>query len=159
MENYDETGAMRRIVVGVDGSATSRSALRWASAEAARNDSELHVVMAWENPMPGAAVGLPPKRSSVAVEGQREVAEKELTEILEQELGANPPAKMRPSIGRGPAASVLLDAAKGADLLVVGSRGLGGFSGLLLGSVSTKVAHHAACPVVIVRPPAAQDQH
>jgi nucleotide-binding universal stress UspA family protein len=65
---------------------------------------------------------------------------------------------VRTSIGRGAAAGVLLDAARDADLLVVGSRGLGGFRGLLLGSVSSKMAAHAPCPVVIVRPAAPQDE-
>lgn len=155
--SLDGVDEMRRIVVGVDGSTTSRRALRWAADEARRHGAELHVVHAWESPVPAAAVGLAPRRST-AVEEQRDVAETLLSEVMQEELGANPPEKTRPSIGRGPAATVLLEAAKGADLLVVGSRGLGGFSGLLLGSVSTKVAHHATCPVVIVRPAAGPDQ-
>lgn len=152
------TSGMDRIVVGVDGSDTSRRALRWAAEEARAHDAELHVVHAWEVPTPGAAVGLAPRRTAVKAGEQRDVAEDLLKEILTEELGDYPAEKVRPSIGRGPAATILLEAARGADLLVVGSRGLGGFSGLLLGSVSSKVAHYAACPVVIVRPPAARDQ-
>jgi nucleotide-binding universal stress UspA family protein len=149
---------MRRIVVGVDGSETSRHALRWAADEAQSHDAELHVVHAWEVPGLGAGVGLGPgRRASAAPEGQRDAAQQLLSDVLESELGAHPPGKVRSSIGRGSAASVLLEASEGADLLVVGSRGLGGFKGLLLGSVSTKMANHARCPLVIVRPPAPQD--
>lgn len=150
------TSGMDRIVVGVDGSDTSRRALRWAAEEAKAHHAELHVVHAWEVPAPGAAVGL--GRVTAAADGQRDVAETLLRDVITEELGASPPERVRPTIGRGPAATILLEAARGADLLVVGSRGLGGFAGLLLGSVSSKVVHYAACPVVIVRPPAAADQ-
>jgi nucleotide-binding universal stress UspA family protein len=147
-----------RIVVGVDGSETSREALRWAAGEAQNRGAELHVVHAWDVGGIGAGVGLTPgRRTSAAPEDQREEAEKLLAEVLAEELGSQPPAHVRSSIGRGSAAGVLLEATKGATLLVVGSRGLGGFKGLLLGSVSTKMAHHAPCPVVIVRPAAPED--
>jgi len=150
---------MRRIVVGVDGSETSRHALRWAAQEAEAHGSELHVVHAWEVQGVGAGVGLTPgRRSAAAPEGQREAAEQLVSQIITEELGTHSPDKVRPSIGRGSAAAVLLEAGKGADLLVVGSRGLGGFAGLLLGSVSSKMANHASCPVVIVRPAAPEDE-
>jgi nucleotide-binding universal stress UspA family protein len=149
---------MQRIVVGVDGSETSRRALRWAAEEAAAHAAELHVVHAWEVPAPGAGVGLSPGgRAAGAPEGRRDAAQQLLGDVIADELGANPPANLRSSIGRGAAAGVLLEASQGADLLVVGSRGLGGFAGLLLGSVSSKMANHATCPVVIVRPAAPQD--
>ena len=154
----DGRTGMQRIVVGVDGSETSRHALRWAADEAQAHDAELHVVHAWEVPGLGAGVGLGPgRRTGAAPEGQRDAAQQLLSDVLEAELGADPPGNVRSSIGRGSAASVLLEASEGADLLVVGSRGLGGFKGLLLGSVSTKMANHARCPVVIVRPPASPD--
>jgi nucleotide-binding universal stress UspA family protein len=155
----DGSVVTRRIVVGVDGSETSRHALRWAAEEARAHGSELHVVYAWDVPPMGAGVGISPgRRSTAAPEGQREVAQQLVTAVVEEELGTDPPDHVRPAIGRGSAASVLLEAAKGADLLVVGSRGLGGFAGLLLGSVSTKMANHASCPVVIVRPAASEDR-
>jgi nucleotide-binding universal stress UspA family protein len=155
----DGSSGVSRIVVGVDGSETSRHALRWAAAEAIRHDAELNVVYAWEVPALGAGVGIAPgRRATAPPEGQRDAAEHLITEVIAEELGANPPAKVRPSIGRGTAAGILLEASQGADLLVVGSRGTGGFAGLLLGSVSTKMANHATCPVVIVRPPALQDR-
>ena len=158
MVDLDGRPRMQRIVVGVDGSETSRHALRWAAQEAQSHDAELHVVHAWEVPGLGAGIGLSPgRRTTAAPEDQRDAAQQLLSDVISQELGADPPAKVRSSIGRGSAASVLLEASAGADLLVVGSRGLGGFVGLLLGSVSTKMANHAICPVVIVRPPARQD--
>ncbi len=152
-----DTG-LARVVVGVDGSETSRHALRWAADEARSRGAELHVVHAWDVGGVGAGVGVTPgRRTSAAPEGQREQAEQLVAEVLAEELGDRPPEHIRSSIGRGSAAGVLLEAAAGASMLVVGSRGLGGFKGLLLGSVSTKMANHAPCPVVIVRPADPQD--
>jgi nucleotide-binding universal stress UspA family protein len=152
-------GVVRRVVVGVDGSETSREALRWAAGEAASRGAELHVVHAWEVPMVGAGVGvIPGRRASATPEGQRQQAEELVSSEIAAELRELSDVEVRSSIGRGSAAGVLLEAARGADLLVVGSRGLGGFAGLLLGSVSAKMASHAPCPVVIVRPAAPQDQ-
>jgi len=160
MDTPDRPSGLRRIVVGVDGSQTSREALRWAAEEALAHDgTELHVVHAWDEPSVGAGVGVTPgRRAAAAPEGQHQAAQELVTDVVRQELGDNPHARVRPSIGRGSAAAVLLEAAKGADLLVVGSRGLGGFAGLLLGSVSAKMASHAPCPVVIVRPAAPEDE-
>jgi nucleotide-binding universal stress UspA family protein len=149
---------MGRIVVGVDGSETSRHALRWAADEARSHGSQLHVVHAWEVPTPAVAVGVGPGRRAARTEGQHDEASKLVADVVRDELGEAPPGDVRTSIGRGTAAGVLLDAARDADLLVVGSRGLGGFRGLLLGSVSSKMASHAPCPVVIVRPAAPQDE-
>lgn len=154
----DGTTGPHRIVVGVDGSETSRHALRWAAEEARAREQELHVVHAWDVAGLGAGVGVTPgRRATRDPEGQRDAAEKLLAGILAEELGGNPPPSVRTSLGRGGAASVLLEAARGAALLVVGSRGLGGFAGLLLGSVSTKMANHSPCPVVIVRPASSED--
>ncbi len=148
----------KRIVVGVDGSETSRHALRWAAAEADVHDAVLHVVYAWDVPTPGAGIGTPAgTRAAAAPEGQHDAAEQLVAGVVQEELG-DAATNVRKSIGRGSPANVLLDSAKGADLLVVGSRGLGGFTGLLLGSISMKMAHHAPCPVVIVRPAAPVDQ-
>ena len=149
---------VRRIVVGVDGSETSRHALRWAAEEARRHGSQLHVVHAWEVPTPAVAVGVGAGRRTAQPEGQHDEASRLVADVVRDELGDEPPGDVRTSIGRGQAAAVLLDAARQADLLVVGSRGLGGFRGLLLGSVSSKMAAHAPCPVVIVRPAAPQDE-
>jgi nucleotide-binding universal stress UspA family protein len=148
---------VRRIVVGVDGSETSRHALRWAAEEARSHGSQLHVVHAWEVRAPAVPVGVGAGRRAAQTEGQHDEASKLVADVVREELGEAPPGDVRTSIGRGAAAGVLLDAARDADLLVVGSRGIGGFRGLLLGSVSSKMAAHAPCPVVIVRPAAPQD--
>lgn len=155
MATPDEPVGRQRIVVGVDGSDTSRRALRWAADEAGLRDAELHVVHAWEVTPPGVGIGLAGGTLSPAPDARHTEADHLVTQVVEEELGGEAPAHLRRSIGRGTATDVLLDAAKGADLLVVGSRGLGGFAGLLLGSVSMKMAHHVSCPLVIVRPPAA----
>jgi nucleotide-binding universal stress UspA family protein len=154
-----DRSSWQRIVVGVDGSQTSRYALRWAANEAAAHDAELRVVHAWEMQPTGTAVGrtLTPGGAG-GPERQRDDAERLLAEIVEGELSNHENLKVRTSIGRGSPAVVLLEAARDADMVVVGSRGAGGFAGLMLGSVSSKMASHATCPVVIVRPPAAQDE-
>lgn len=154
-----QSGEWSKVVVGVDGSETSRAALRFAAGEAAAHDAELQVVHAWEASPPGAGVGSPPAGlGGAGSQAQRDAAEQLLGQVLKEELGDAQPTKLRQTIGRGSPAKVLLDAAEDASLLVVGSRGLGGFAGLLLGSVSQKLTHHAGCPVVIVRPPAQRDQ-
>ena len=137
---------MARIVVGVDGSEASKAALRWAVEEARLRGATLRVVYAWSIPLvlvPGAAVA----ESDVApVQADAE----QMVDRLVQEVAADG-VTVEGAAVEGVPASVLVEAAEGADLLVVGSRGHGGFAGLLLGSVSQQCAHHAPCPVVIVR--------
>ena len=82
-----------------------------------------------------------------------EAADKTLGEAVAEVAGENPLAYVERVVTEGPAAQALVEAAEDADLLVVGSRGHGGFTGLLLGSVSQQCAHHAPCAVVIVRKP------
>lgn len=136
---------MERIVVGVDGSANGLEALRWAVDEAARRGAVVEAVNAWTVPFvegyPYAGVRLEP--------GELEQAS---TAVLDEAVAALGDVEVEiQKVPRcGSPASVLVEAAKGADLLVVGSRGRGGFTGLLLGSVSQQVSHHAPCPVVIV---------
>jgi nucleotide-binding universal stress UspA family protein len=138
-----------RIVVGVDGSQESLAALRWAGEEARIRGATIVAVTAWENTnvtsmaMPGGL--LPPDLSAELRGGAEEMQQKAVTEA-----GLDP-AAVETAVVEGGAAWVLLEAARGADLLVVGSRGIGGFKELVLGSVSQQVAHHAGCPVVIVR--------
>jgi nucleotide-binding universal stress UspA family protein len=74
-----------------------------------------------------------------------------VTNTIKEVLGEDPPALVRPQVKEGNAAKLLIDLSKDADLLVVGTRGFGGFVGLLMGSVSQHVAAHASCPVVVVR--------
>jgi nucleotide-binding universal stress UspA family protein len=139
------------IVVGVDGSEHGDRALAWAIDEARLRSARLRLVCAWH--VPAAVYGAPGFVPPVDVDSTvREVAEKSVEEAAAKarEAGIEADAVIR----EGHAAQVLLEAADDADLLVIGSRGHGGFSGLLLGSVSAQCAHHAPCALVIVRPPA-----
>ena len=137
------------ILVGVDGSPTSRSALRWAADEASRRGSEVVAMMAWVPVLPPATTdGTVP---NVVPGRPREAAAEELVRTIVDELGEDPPVKVQPVVKEGHPARVLIEASGDADLLVVGTRGHGGFAGLLLGSVSQQVAAHADCTVVVVR--------
>jgi nucleotide-binding universal stress UspA family protein len=137
------------IVVGVDGSESARAALRFALEEAGLRGATVRAVAAWHVPV--AAYGdafMPPNPdllSDLEPRARKEL-EGALAEAGEQAAGV----EIEQVVREGPPARVLLDEADKADLLVVGSRGLGGFRGLLLGSVSQQCSHHAPCPVVIV---------
>jgi nucleotide-binding universal stress UspA family protein len=136
------------VVVGVDGSDESRGALHWAIAEARLRQAELHVVNAYDySEMPPALV---PHADRTSITHTSRAL---LEEMVESALGAAdvPPPQVALIPSPASATQALLHAAAGAELLVVGSRGRGGFSGLLLGSVSRKCAHRAQCPVVVVR--------
>jgi nucleotide-binding universal stress UspA family protein len=140
-----------RIVVGVDGSAESVAALVWAVAEARLRSATLHVITAWHVPFyaysafPGMA--LPQDLGQELERSAKELQAVAMREAIADEGGV----RVEAHVIQGQATSALLEAARGADMLVVGSRGLGGFGELLLGSVSQQCAHHATCPVVIVR--------
>jgi nucleotide-binding universal stress UspA family protein len=140
---------MQRIVVGIDGSEGARRALEWAVAEAQLRDASLVVVHAWVEP-PAVAVG-----SVVSASGAQPAIFEELAERTARDAVASVDTGgvtqgVETRVVAGAPAHALLEAGKDADLVVVGSRGLGGFTGLLLGSVSAQVAHHATCPVLIV---------
>jgi nucleotide-binding universal stress UspA family protein len=144
---------MQRIVVGVDGSENSRVALDWALAEAQLRHASVDVVNAWQ---PVFIVGFGGMPGGAAVQedaAHEEEAHRVLDEMTAGTHPTDPAVTIDKVAVRGLSASALLEAAKGADLLVVGSRGRGGFAGLLLGSVSQQVAQHAECPVVIVPSP------
>jgi nucleotide-binding universal stress UspA family protein len=138
----------RRIVVGVDGSDQSRAALRWALRQAELTGAEVQAVIAWTYAVMG--YGWAPVLAADEADWG-ETAAKTLAGVVADE--ADPAAEVRvsTSVVEGNAAQVLLKAAEGAELLVVGSRGHGGFAGALLGSVSQHCAHLAPCPIVIVR--------
>jgi nucleotide-binding universal stress UspA family protein len=141
---------VQRIVVGVDGSEGCRRAVDWAYDEAVRQDASLEVVTAWEMPV------IPPALAPATLSQFDEIepaTRKMVDELLEDVIGSRTGVDVRATVVEGAPARVLLDVAKGADLLVVGSRGLGGFGSLLLGSVSQRCAQHATCPIVIVPPP------
>jgi nucleotide-binding universal stress UspA family protein len=146
---------MKRIVVGVDGSPGSRLALEWAYAEATQRGAALDVVAAWSHP----PVPVTPEALAWSQKlGDLSPATKEMVdEMLQQVIGDRTDVDVETTIVEGSPAAVLLDEAEDAEMLVVGSRGLGGFRSLLLGSVSQQCAQHGTCPVVIVPPAAPAD--
>ncbi|MFF4116548.1 universal stress protein [Streptomyces sp. NPDC001714] len=141
----------RRIVVGVDGSPSSYAALRWALRYAGLVDGVVEAVAVWELPglygWSGPAVDM-----DLDAEEARDRMRQELTDVL----GADAAGMVRSHLVHGNTTDVLLRAAEGAEALVVGSRGRGGFARALLGSVSQQVSQHATCPVVIIRAEAEQ---
>ena len=141
---------MKKIVAGVDGSATSRAALRWALDEARRHRASLTVVHAWHDPYTGSALPFAP--GLIDPTSYSAVAKRLLDSVCDGEDLSGLPEPIKRVVVRDSAAHALVEEAKDADLLVVGSRGRGGFAGLLLGSVSQQVIHHAPCPVLILPP-------
>jgi nucleotide-binding universal stress UspA family protein len=142
---------MAVIVVGVDHSAGAKAALRFALEEARLRGAMLRVVHAWQYGYIGAT-GLEGAYPALGgdIKELRDGAETALEETLRESIPETDTVEIERRLVEGRPAAVLVDESEGADLLVVGSRGHGGFAGLLLGSVSQQCAHHAACPVVIV---------
>ncbi len=140
-----------RIVVGVDGSPSSRTALRWAVRQAELTGAVLEAVIVWQYPVNLGTYGWAPVSMQEQATDLGEVAEKTLTEAINAAVDPRSDVIVRRRVVQGNPAQVLLDAAKNADLLVVGSRGHGGFTAALLGSVSQHCVHHARCPVVVIR--------
>ena len=141
-------GTNQRIVVGVDGSPASENALRWAIEQARVTGGTVQTVTAWEYPAFYGWVGAVPVADGF---DPQELATRTLAETVTAVAGAEPPVQISQAVIPGNPARALLDAAEGAALLVVGSRGLGGFSGAVLGSVSRHLTEHAPCPVVVIR--------
>jgi len=139
---------MSRIVVGIDSSKDSHRALSWAIEEARLRDADLEVVHAYPTP---DLTALPMVVTLPSDEELRVAATSILDEVLD-EVGGAEGLQVIKTVQAGGAASVLTQAAEGADLLVVGARGLGGFRGLLMGSVSQQSVTHSPCPVVVVTP-------
>ena len=135
---------------GSTGSEAAHDALVWALDEGRLRQATVQVVHAWHAPYvgdfgyAGAAIDL-----AALEQAANDVVDTALASADTDGL----PAAVERVVVSGNAAAAILDVAQGADLVVVGSRGRGGFSGLLLGSVSHQVAHHASCPVVVVPPP------
>ena len=138
------------VVVGHDGSGCAQEALTWAADLAERAHWPLHVVRAWRI----ATAPQPPSWEPGYVPPITEY-EKAVQTDLESDvaavLGPERTGSVTCHVVHAPPVKALIGAAEGADLLVVGARGRGGFAGLLLGSVSDQVAHHAPCPVTVVR--------
>jgi nucleotide-binding universal stress UspA family protein len=140
MSRYD-------IVVGTDGSGPARTAVAWAADEAASRQVALRILTAYEWPWLGTPVGLVGDR-------EREVrghAEEMVDAAAAEVAGTHPGLTVTAVAVHGDATGALLSAANDADLVVVGHRGRGGFTSLLLGSVSQRIATHAACPVAVIR--------
>jgi nucleotide-binding universal stress UspA family protein len=141
-----EAKRFHRIVVGIDGSISSGATLEWAANQARLNGSNLEVLSTWEWPASyGWTVPVPsdfdPKAEAV----------NEVGRIVKSVRDKFPGLSIHSHVVEGHPAPTLVGASREADLLVVGSRGQGEFTGMLLGSVSCYVAHHARCPVVIIR--------
>ena len=140
---------MSGIVVGVDGSEGARLALAFALQEARLRGTGVRAVAAWQVPATVSASGIPALDPGLGEQLQLE-ARDALERALDDAGGLAAGVAIEPVVRLGAPAQVLLEEAQDADLLVVGSRGLGGFRGLLLGSVGQQCAHHAPCPLVIV---------
>ena len=143
---------MEKIVVGIDGSDASKAALRWAVEDARVRGAEVIALHAYEPPMPGAdaAPAVPIDLPGLVTEFH-EGALRFVTEFVDEVVGNAVTVNVAPiAVEDDDPARALLDAARDADLLVVGSHGHG-LSGLRLGSVSLECAQHAACPVLIYR--------
>jgi nucleotide-binding universal stress UspA family protein len=163
MNEDSKSKQVAAVVVGVDGSAGAAEALRWAVAEARLRKAQLRIVHAWTYGYTGMPVGgfgaMGGFESYVslgidAADLQR-AAEDLLEKVISEVAGGVEGVEIARQVVAGAAAQVLIGAAVGADLLVVGSRGHGGFVGLMLGSVSQQCVHHAPCPVVVVHSPKA----
>jgi nucleotide-binding universal stress UspA family protein len=142
---------INRIVVGVDGSDSSREALRWAYDEAAHHSASITAISCWHPP----ALPMTPPYGSVPPEGYVSQPKQNALDLLERfvaDLDVREPAvDVRTAVEEGNPAEVLIERSRETDLMVVGSRGHGGFRGMLLGSVSQHLVAHADCPVVVVR--------
>jgi nucleotide-binding universal stress UspA family protein len=142
---------IKSIVVGVDGSDSSRAALAWAYDEASHHQAMLTVVTAWHLP----TLPMTPPYGSLPDESYESQPKRNALDVLEALVGAlekrAPAVDVRSSIEEGNPARVLIERSQQCDLLVVGSRGREGFAGMLLGSVSQHLVAHAHCPVVVVR--------
>lgn len=135
----------RRIVVGVDGSANAGEALRWALSHAKALGAEVTAVLAWQVPF----VGHPGAFDAGELESW---AKAELLEAV-ADVAPAPEVPLQAIVAHGDPTESLVEAAKGADLLVVGARGRAKFAPIAIGWVAVSCAAHAPCPVVIVRPP------
>lgn len=142
---------IKRIIVGVDGSESSQAALLWAYEEAAHHGASITVVSTWHPP----AMPMTPPYGNIAEQGYQTQPQADALALLDKFVNAldarTPAVDVRTSVEEGNPAKVLIERSQEADLLVVGSRGLGGFKGMLLGSVSQHLVGHADCPVVVVR--------
>lgn len=139
------TASRRRIVVGVDTSASSKRALRWAVDQASLTGAVVDAVLCWRFP------DVPGLRTAAVERELRAAASRILAAAIAEAIPSDKSVVVRTTAVDGHATTELLERARGADLLVLGSRGHGGFAGALLGSVAQHCVQHAPCPVVVVR--------
>ncbi|HXZ65940.1 MAG TPA: universal stress protein [Streptosporangiaceae bacterium] len=149
----DPSRPAHRIVVGVDGSVSSKAALAWAIGQAQLTGAVVEAVTAWEFPN---SYGYPAPILNVDF---AELATKTVTDALSEVTAGADTAQVWYRVLEGNPARVLLDESADADLLVVGSRGHGGFVEALLGSTGQHCVHHATCPVVVIRDPTTGQHH
>jgi nucleotide-binding universal stress UspA family protein len=134
------------VVVGVDGSSASLEALEWAARQVELTNSTLHIVVTWDWPMTfGWAAPIPSEFDP------EQNVKKFLAEAESDVRSRHPKIEINARVLQGHPAPLLVEASKGADLLVVGSRGHGEFVGMLIGSVSEFCATNAHCPVLVHR--------
>lgn len=136
---------IRRIAVGVDGSAGSRAAVEWAVDEALRSEAELVLVHGWVYPYQGLRTGISEPRDEMKLDAMRT-----LEGCAATVHSLAPTIRCHSIISEQPPAKAILDEARTADLVVVGSRGHGGFASLVLGSVSRTVLQHSPVPVAVI---------
>jgi nucleotide-binding universal stress UspA family protein len=140
-----KTDSQERVIVGIDGSDQSTKALEWAAAYAQAKGATVAALTAW----------MVPSSNAFYVSGEAWDMEETSTKVAEEQLAGLrakfPDLDIPLEVVHAHPAQAMVDASKDADLLVVGSRGHGGFTGLLLGSVSTHCVHAAHCPVVVIR--------
>ncbi len=145
--------ASTTVVVGVDGSAGAVEGLRQAAIEARLRGGRLRVVAVWHVPWTVYSAGAPGLNLDMVTEDLKSEASRKLEESLAAVADELEGIEIVRQVCEGQPAETLVEQSAGASLLVVGSRGLGGFGGLLLGSVSQQCAQHARCPVMIVHHP------
>lgn len=142
--------AARPVVVGVDGSELSMQALAFAFQAAAARGATLRAVHTWTPPVMAVPAGVvwAPQEWEPIEQAERAL----LAESVEVHAAAHPEVAVEQEVLRRHPADALIDESRAAELVVLGSRGRGGFAGLLLGSVSQAVIQHASCPVAVIRP-------
>ncbi|MFI2648108.1 universal stress protein [Micromonospora fulviviridis] len=139
----------RPVVVGVDGSSTSLTAAEHAAKAAVARSRPLHLVHGYLHPL---GYGVPLNPYDLGVPAPTEEAQKMLEQVAAELVGRHPTLRVQVRQVAGGPGATLVEESRQAELVVVGSRGVGGFAGLLLGSVSNQVAQHGHCPVLVVRP-------
>jgi nucleotide-binding universal stress UspA family protein len=147
MSTTSSTSSSAAIIVGVDGSACSKEALAWAARQARLTGSTLQVVATWT--LPTTYGFAPPVSESFDAQSEMQGM---LDRTVKEVVGERPPFPLETKVLPGHPATVLTEMSRDASLVIVGSRGHGGFVGLLIGSVSEHLTTHAHCPVVVVRP-------